>query len=1204
MKFTTAITGYQKSLLKTIIILSLFVFSSGNLAAYNYFGITPSPYCGDVKVVDLSPGGNLYAGVWGGGAYRLARSSGTWTEINNQLTNKYITSFAFDSSGFMFTATFGGGVFRSGNYGNTWLEVNNGLTNLYVNAIAATRDGFLFAGTKGGGVFRSGDNGNNWEPVNQFLWLMDINALTIADDSSVVAGTNGGGVFRSIDNGDTWKKPNHNIEEVVIVSFIQNSIDEIFAATIGNGVLISYDFGNLWRTYEEDGSPKNVTSILFNEDDDIVAGTSCEGIRKRDWMYDSWRNTNLSNFGVHSLVEDTNGSFYAACGSEGIYVSANSGRSWYYFGMYDDNYVGINKTKAYNGGLVFTTLYSFKEVEDEKGDIMNISYSPLYNSTDYGYTWALSDLSSSFTNINDIAFDSSGNVYVGTEGGIWKSTNQGANWQIYGLQLYSIRAIGINANGDIFVSADSIDTDSVELSIQRAFRTTDDGIFWDTLFEPTGATFIGINKNGDVYAGINADLNLYKSTDNGDNWTWTPVLHVLHEFRQIDFNSEGDVFITVYEGLYRSIDDGANWTRIKFGLSGNDIDANNIAITFKDTIYVDLNTTLGVLRSANKGDDWDTVKTGMYCERIKALAASPDGDFYAATRTIYHMVEQQAMVPPVLVSPDDGQLGAGNHPTLSWNAAEKAELYELQVSSKDDFTYRIEYVTLSATERTIQKTLDDNKEYWWRIRSRTNSSISDWSEVRSFTTTLAKPVLISPENEAKGVLQTTDFLWYTVQDAENYSFRLALDDEFENIVATQDEMEDTTFNVSDLEPLTTYYWKVQAKNWICTSEWSSTWSFVTVVAPPNLRSPANHSMELPTTVTFEWDTSETADKYFIQISKQDDFSETIFDGQTESNTSHSFTLLVYNTKYYWRVQAANDDGTSLYSEIWDFTTGIEPAILISPEDNSTDVATPVNFTWEEFDGATSYHLQVAADADFQNLVYEDSAVVETQRAVADFESYTDYFWRVRINIDDRAGFWSDEWTFKTGLSTPVLTSPENNATDQSLALYLKWEEVKGAIRYHAQLATDENFANIIKEDEAITKLQLGITKLDYETKYYWRVKSINDQDESQWSGTWNFETHDAGSVDEEPCNCIIDALAYPNPFNSFVIIKYNLKKESNVKIRIINVYGELIEELHNNWVPAGEHTLKWSPTQSAQGIYFYQISIGEQIITKEIIYIK
>ncbi|AFN73863.1 multiheme c-type cytochrome [Melioribacter roseus P3M-2] len=80
---------------------------------------------------------------------------------------------------------------------------------------------------------------------------------------------------------------------------------------------------------------------------------------------------------------------------------------------------------------------------------------------------------------------------------------------------------------------------------------------------------------------------------------------------------------------------------------------------------------------------------------------------------------------------------------------------------------------------------------------------------------------------------------------------------------------------------------------------------------------------------------------------------------------------------------------------------------------------------------------------------------------------------------------------------------------------------------------------------------------------------------------------------------------YPNPFNPSTTINFSLPKASNVKLSIYSMTGELIADLVNNMMPAGEHRITFTaPGELASGVYIYRIQADNFMATKKMVYMK
>lgn len=97
---------------------------------------------------------------------------------------------------------------------------------------------------------------------------------------------------------------------------------------------------------------------------------------------------------------------------------------------------------------------------------------------------------------------------------------------------------------------------------------------------------------------------------------------------------------------------------------------------------------------------------------------------------------------------------------------------------------------------------------------------------------------------------------------------------------------------------------------------------------PLLVSPENGSTGLEIELTLEWESSENAENYSLQISDNDNFLHPIIDQKNITDTSYEVSDLEENTTYYWRVRAVNAGLASDWSEMWSFTVGEVTSVLV------------------------------------------------------------------------------------------------------------------------------------------------------------------------------------------------------------------------------------------------------------------------------------
>lgn len=64
---------------------------------------------------------------------------------------------------------------------------------------------------------------------------------------------------------------------------------------------------------------------------------------------------------------------------------------------------------------------------------------------------------------------------------------------------------------------------------------------------------------------------------------------------------------------------------------------------------------------------------------------------------------------------------------------------------------------------------------------------------------------------------------------------------------------------------------------------------------------------------------------------------------------------------------------------------------------------------------------------------------------------------------------------------------------------------------------------------------------------------------------------------------------YPNPFNPSTMIQYYLPQESNVRLIIFDVLGQVVVKLTDRIEQTGNKSVEWNASNVASGIYFYRL---------------
>ena len=84
---------------------------------------------------------------------------------------------------------------------------------------------------------------------------------------------------------------------------------------------------------------------------------------------------------------------------------------------------------------------------------------------------------------------------------------------------------------------------------------------------------------------------------------------------------------------------------------------------------------------------------------------------------------------------------------------------------------------------------------------------------------------------------------------------------------------------------------------------------------------------------------------------------------------------------------------------------------------------------------------------------------------------------------------------------------------------------------------------------------------------------------------------------------------YPNPFSSSVTIEFEMKNSGRTIVDILDVHGNVVAELRNQFIEAGTTTLVWEGKTTdglavESGVYFCRVQSGENAIMKKLFMVK
>jgi aminopeptidase N len=197
---------------------------------------------------------------------------------------------------------------------------------------------------------------------------------------------------------------------------------------------------------------------------------------------------------------------------------------------------------------------------------------------------------------------------------------------------------------------------------------------------------------------------------------------------------------------------------------------------------------------------------------------------------------------------------------------------------------------------------------------------------------------------------------------------------------------------------------------------TSTTTTGVTLATPVLLAPSNGSPGELLTTQLRWHKAVTAASYRVQVATDPGFTTIVFNDSTITDTGVTIGPLGGSIPYYWRVNARNSAGTTAWPAAWSFTTvsGLPAApSLVLPADGATGQSVTTTLVWHQTAEAASYHLQLATDSLFTEIVLDDSTLTDTTVVAGPLGGLTEYYWRVGAKNIMGPGDWSPARHFTT-----------------------------------------------------------------------------------------------------------------------------------------------------------------------------------------------
>jgi hypothetical protein len=474
----------------------------------------------------------VYAATYGG-LYKSTNGGGGWNAINSGIVNTYASFgqiyLVKKSSGKVLFVPSSDGLYESDTEGYSWYKK----ADIVLGSVTAdpstimTSTLTLYAATTGN-FYVSTDSGASWTaapagsglPVNGYLHTVLVNPLTPAT-LYLASSFQPGGVFKSTNSGQNWSPANRGILNTYAYSLAIDPQNEnnIYAGMYGGGgVGKSTDGGRTWSIIGS-GLP-NYYLEMFNsiivspgEPNNIYAVSYSTAYKSTDSGV-SWSLLNLAGASAIAIQPGTPETVYAGS-SSGMFKSTNGGQNWTSISAglpfaETGGQISAVATDPANSSVVYIAAMGY----DWDWNAVN----PGVYKSENGGAWTRIGSTDIFTN----AIAARGNtVYAVTYGGVLKSVN-GGSWVNIGPGYYMCKTLAIDPTNPnkMYVGTES-----------GVYVTSNGGSSWSAFnagFTSPFVNTLAINSTG---------TNLYAGTYGGGIWDYTTTPVVAASPLSVDFGT-------------------------------------------------------------------------------------------------------------------------------------------------------------------------------------------------------------------------------------------------------------------------------------------------------------------------------------------------------------------------------------------------------------------------------------------------------------------------------------------------------------------------------------------------------------------------------------------------------------------------------------------------------------------------------------------
>ncbi len=527
----------------------------------------------------------------------------------------------------------------------------------------------LWLGAASGGLWKSTDGGEKWNAISDDYRMMGISDVEVDyNNSDIVYVATGDrdagdtytyGVFKSMDGGKTWDKTGFpDVYRITELLINPNDGTQLYASTT-SGIFKTIDGGNTWQNIL---SGVNVKDMKTKPGDfNVIYATNT--VSKSDYLL-FYRSKNggvdFEQFKIQDMPIEVNRAAIAVCEDfpNLVFLSAGENKT----GWDGQDFIGIYKSE--DSGDTFSELQidNPPELGSQSWYDWTFTVSPdnpnelfaggvrLFRSIDGGKNWVQSTNWSNPNNNDHFHVDhhyigfqpGTNNLFVGCDGGVYKSTNKAKYWEALNdnLSITQYYKMGSSTSVEHLIIGGSQDN-GTHLLNEGKWNRVMGGDGMDCGIDPTNPNIMyasyqlgnirkSVNRGSNFYDILNENTtnekgawvtpiaidpvnpnilyagfeSMWKSYDKGESWD--KVSNRIEEgetIRQIEIAPSDDdvVYVSAYENMFKTVDGGNEWEKIKN--PKNDF-IRDIAVSPKDPDIVFVASRNNIFKSTDGGSTW------------------------------------------------------------------------------------------------------------------------------------------------------------------------------------------------------------------------------------------------------------------------------------------------------------------------------------------------------------------------------------------------------------------------------------------------------------------------------------------------------------------------------------------------------------------------------------------------------------------------